>query len=158
VLTQWSAARMFAGTSKGFHIHPPFIPEGYTPAQWFQFLFDPKDEERFSRRHYDKEQWDVMYFLQGRVEIFLVDEREGLPRRIMRVLIEGDNHRGENNAGVIIPPGVAHAIHVEGSEDVITVYGTSTTFARENEGRIACEIESATLNNGWNKYLAQGKA
>src|SRR5689334_4767727 len=23
---QWSAARMFAGTAKGFHVHPPSIP------------------------------------------------------------------------------------------------------------------------------------
>src|SRR5438132_869406 len=33
---QWAAARMFAGTAKGFHIHPPFIPEDETPERWFQ--------------------------------------------------------------------------------------------------------------------------
>ena len=26
---QWATAKMFAGTSKGFHIHPPHIPEGH---------------------------------------------------------------------------------------------------------------------------------
>ena len=26
---QWSAARMFAQTAKGFHIHPPSVPEGH---------------------------------------------------------------------------------------------------------------------------------
>src|SRR5262249_3867882 len=25
---QWSAARMFAHTAKGFHVHPPSVPEG----------------------------------------------------------------------------------------------------------------------------------
>jgi hypothetical protein len=25
---QWATARMFANTAKGFHVHPPFIPEG----------------------------------------------------------------------------------------------------------------------------------
>src|SRR5688572_22889308 len=36
---QWATARMFTGTAKGFHIHPPFIPEGEAPEQWFQRLF-----------------------------------------------------------------------------------------------------------------------
>src|SRR6478752_4393085 len=36
---QWATARMFAGTAKGFHIHPPHIPEGTEPAAWFQRLF-----------------------------------------------------------------------------------------------------------------------
>ena len=46
-------------------------------------------------------------------------------------------------SAVVIPPGVAHAIRVEGSEDVIMVYGTSTSFRPEFEGRIASEIETA---------------
>ena len=29
---QWATARMFARTAKGFHIHPPSIPEGKDPA------------------------------------------------------------------------------------------------------------------------------
>ena len=28
---QWSAARMFVQTAKGFHIHPPSVPEGHFP-------------------------------------------------------------------------------------------------------------------------------
>src|SRR5687767_7878695 len=36
---QWAAARMFAGTAKGFHIHPPHIPAGEDPAEWFQKLY-----------------------------------------------------------------------------------------------------------------------
>ena len=36
---QWATARMFAGTAKGFHIHPPHLPEGTTPEAWFQRLF-----------------------------------------------------------------------------------------------------------------------
>ena len=47
---------------------------------------------------YDDEQWDVMFFLQGRVEIILCDIRAGLPRRVMRFFIDGDNHRSHNNA------------------------------------------------------------
>src|SRR5919197_851219 len=28
---QWAAARMFSGTAKGFHVHPPSIPENSDP-------------------------------------------------------------------------------------------------------------------------------
>jgi dTDP-4-dehydrorhamnose 3,5-epimerase-like enzyme len=71
----------------------------------------------------------------------------------MRFFIDGDNHQGSNNVGVVVPPGVAHAIRVEGSEDVIMVYGTSTVFHPEFEGRIASEIETAGLPEGWQKLL-----
>src|SRR4029077_11844746 len=110
----------------------------------------------YSLRPYDREQWDVMFFLQGRAEIFLRDARAGLPERTMRFLVEGDNHRGRNNVGIVIPPGVAHAIRAEGSEDVIMVYGTSTTFQPEFEGRIASEIEASELPGSWRKFLGQG--
>src|SRR5213080_382106 len=36
---QWATARMFASTAKGFHIHPPHIPEDTTPEAWFRRLF-----------------------------------------------------------------------------------------------------------------------
>jgi hypothetical protein len=49
---------------------------------------------------------------------------------------------------------VAHAIRVEGSEDVIMVYGTSTSFRPEFEGRIASEVESAILPEAWQKFLS----
>ena len=100
----------------------------------------------------------MMFFLQGRVEMILCDIRAGLPRRVMRFFVDGDNHRGNNNAGVVIPPGVAHAIRVEGAEDVIMVYGTSTIFHPEFEGRIASEIETAELPESWQKFLALGRA
>jgi dTDP-4-dehydrorhamnose 3,5-epimerase-like enzyme len=86
--------------------------------------------------------------------MILIDERVGLPRRVMRFFIEGDDQRGPNNAAVIIPPGVAHALRVEGSRDVITVYGTSTKFNPEAEGRIAAGVESAPLPEEWRAYLA----
>jgi dTDP-4-dehydrorhamnose 3,5-epimerase-like enzyme len=149
---QWATARMFAGTAKGFHIHPPHIPEGEEPAAWFNRLF-VQEPTNYSLRPYDLEQWDLMFFLQGAGEMILVDEREGMERRIMRFLIEGDDHRGPNNAGVIIPAGVAHAIRSEGSADTIMVYGTSTVFNPEFEGRIASEVESAPLPVEWQKYL-----
>jgi len=149
---QWSAARMFPQTAKGFHVHPPNIPEGSAAADWSRRLF-VDEPENYSLRRYDAEQWDVMFFLQGRVEMILCDIRAGLPRRVMRFFIDGDNHRSNNNAGVIIPPGVAHAIRAEGAEDVIMVYGTSTTFHPEFEGRIASEVESAELPQSWRKFL-----
>ena len=74
-------------------------------------------------------------------------------KRIMRFFIDGDNHQSSNNAGVVVPPGVAHAIRVEGSEDVIMVYGTSTVFHPEFEGRIASEVESAELPEAWREFL-----
>lgn len=149
---QWATARMFAGTAKGFHIHPPHIPEGTSPAAWFQRLF-VAEPQNFSLRPYDREQWDAMFFVQGNVEMLLVDERAGLERRIMRFIIEGDDRRGPNTAGVVIPAGVAHALRVEGSTDAIMVYGTTTKFDPAFEGRIADSVERAPLPDDWQRYL-----
>ncbi|MGI8821136.1 MAG: hypothetical protein ACR2ID_09765 [Chthoniobacterales bacterium] len=151
--SQWAAARMFAQTAKGFHIHPPHVPEGSDPAEWLQRLF-VREPGNFALRTYEREQWDVMFFVQGMAEMILRDGRAGLPARTMRLLIDGDNHRSSNNVGVVIPPGVAHAIRVEGSEDLIMVYGTSTSFQPEFEGRIAAEVETASLPESWQQFLA----
>ena len=153
--TQWSAARMFANSAKGFHIHPPHIPDDTTAEKWLRRLFVAQPQNH-SLRPYDREQWDVMFFLQGRAEIFLRDARAGMPERNMRFFVDGDNHRGRNNVGIVIPPGVAHAIRAEGSEDVIMVYGTSTTFQPEFEGRIASEVETAELPASWRIFLGRG--
>jgi dTDP-4-dehydrorhamnose 3,5-epimerase-like enzyme len=149
---QWATATMFANTAKGFHIHPPSIPEGVDPAEWFARLFG-ETPENFELRPYDREQWDVMFFVQGTVEMILVDERAGLDRRVMRLLIDGDDQRGPNNIGIVIPAGVAHALRAEGARDVIMVYGTSTSFDPSFEGRISSEIESAPLPEEWQKYI-----
>ncbi len=150
---QWAAARMFAQSAKGFHVHPPSVPEGVEPADWFHRLFvaDPRD---YTLRHYDDEQWDIMFFVQGVAEMILRESRAGMPPRTMRFFVDGDNRRSNNNVAVIIPPGVAHAIRVEGSEDLITVYGTSTSFQAEFEGRIASDIETATLPDSWQRFLS----
>src|SRR5919198_595400 len=150
---QWSAARMFSGTAKGFHVHPPSIPERSDAGDWLRRLYID-EPDNYSARTYDNEQWDVMFFIQGRVEIILYDIRAGLPRRVMRFFVDGDNHRSKSNVGVVIPPGVAHAIRVEGAEDVVMVYGTSTVFRPEFEGRIASEVESAALPESWRKFLS----
>ena len=152
---QWSAARMFANSAKGFHIHPPNIPENTTAEKWLRRLF-VNQAQNYSLRPYDREQWDVMFFLQGKAEVFLRDVRAGLSERTMRLFVDGDNHRSRNNVGIVIPPGVAHAIRAEGSEDVLMVYGTSTTFQPEFEGRIASEIEVAELPDSWRKFLGSG--
>ena len=150
---QWANARMFAQTAKGFHVHPPSIPDGTTPADWLRRCF-VDEPENYSLRRYEHEQWDVMFFVQGIAEMILRDVRVGLPARTMRFFVDGDNHRGANNVGIVVPPGVAHAIRVEGSEDVIMVYGTSTPFRPEFEGRIASEVETATLPESWQGFLA----
>jgi dTDP-4-dehydrorhamnose 3,5-epimerase-like enzyme len=151
---QWSAARMFSGTAKGFHVHPPSIPENCDPVDWLRRLYID-EPDNYSWRRYDEEQWDVMFFAQGRIEMILYDIRAGLPRRAMRLFVDGDNHRSDNNVGIVIPPGVAHAIRVEGTEDVIMVYGTSTVFSPEFEGRIASDVETAALPESWQKFLSQ---
>ena len=151
---QWSAARMFASTAKGFHVHPPSVPEGSVAADWLRRLF-VDEPENYSLRRYGDEQWDVMFFLQGRVEMILCDIRAGLPRRVMRFFVDGDNHRGNNNVGIVIPAGVAHALRAEGGEDVMMVYGTSTIFHPEFEGRIASDVENAELPESWQKFLDQ---
>jgi dTDP-4-dehydrorhamnose 3,5-epimerase-like enzyme len=149
---QWAAARMFVGSAKGFHIHPPSIPEGADAAEWFSKMF-AKPGSNYGSRPYDKEQWDVIFFVQGRVEVLLRDARAGLDTRVMRFFIDGDNRRGRNNAGMVVPAGVAHAMRVEGNEDAIMVYGTSTSFHPEFEGRIASEIETASLPASWASFL-----
>jgi dTDP-4-dehydrorhamnose 3,5-epimerase-like enzyme len=151
---QWAAARMYPGTAKGFHIHPPHIPEGTAPEAWFHRLFIA-ESENFSLRPYALEQWDAMFFVQGKIEMLLIDERAGLERRLMRFIIDGDDYRGVSNAGVVIPAGVAHALRVEGSADAIMVYGTSTVFDPAAEGRIADEIERAPLPEAWERYIGR---
>jgi dTDP-4-dehydrorhamnose 3,5-epimerase-like enzyme len=89
--------------------------------------------------------------------MILRDARAGLPPRTMRFFVDGDNHRSNNNVGVVVPPGVAHAIRAEGSEEVIMVYGTSTAFNPEFEGRIASEIETAPLPESWAAFLEQSE-
>jgi dTDP-4-dehydrorhamnose 3,5-epimerase-like enzyme len=149
---QWANARMFAQTAKGFHVHPPGIPEGTKPEDWMRRLF-VEEPENYALRRYADEQWDVMFFVQGVAEMVLRDVRAGMPARTMRFFVDGDNHPGANNVGIVVPPGVAHAIRVEGSEDAIMVYGTSTSFRPEFEGRIASEIETAALPESWERFL-----
>lgn len=151
---QWATARMFAQTAKGFHIHPPSIPDGTAAADWFRRTF-VDEADNYALRRYDREQWDVMFIVQGVVEMILREAREGLPVRTMRFIIDGDDHRGATNVAVVIPPGVAHALRVEGSDDVIMVYGTSTSFRPDYEGRIASEVETALLPESWQRFLAQ---
>ena len=153
---QWANARMFAQTAKGFHLHPPSIPDGTAPADWLRRCF-VEEPENYSLRRYEHEQWDVMFFVQGVAEMILRDVRAGLPPRTMRLFVDGDNHRGANNVGVVVPPGVAHAIRVEGSEDVIMVYGTSTSFRPDFEGRIASDVETAGLPESWARFLAKSE-
>jgi dTDP-4-dehydrorhamnose 3,5-epimerase-like enzyme len=149
---QWANARMFPRTAKGFHIHPPSIPAGTAPADWLRRCFI-EEPDNYSLRRYEHEQWDVMFFVQGVAEMILRDVRAGLPPRTMRFFVDGDNHCSVNNVGVVVPPGVAHAIRAEGSEDVIMVYGTSTSFRPDFEGRIASDVEAATLPESWQKFL-----
>jgi dTDP-4-dehydrorhamnose 3,5-epimerase-like enzyme len=153
---QWATAMMYAGTAKGFHIHPPHIPQGTEPAAWFRRLF-LEEPTNYALRPYDKEQWDLMFFPMGRLEMILVDERAGMPRRVMRFWIDGDEHRTADCAAVLIPAGVAHALRAEGSADVLMVYGTSTTFNPAFEGRIQSGIESAGLPPDWEAYLARAR-
>ena len=57
--------------------------------------------------------------------------------------------------GVVIPAGVAHAIRCASPKDLIMVYGTSTVFAPENEGRIAHGIETPTMPEDWEAFWNQ---
>ncbi len=151
---QWASARMFANTAKGFHVHPPSIPEDRKPAEWMRQLY-LEEPQNFSARPYEREQWDVIFFVQGMVEMILRDARDGLDPRIMRFFIDGDNHRSANNVGVVVPAGVAHAIRTEGTEDVMMVYGTSTSFRPEFEGRLASQVETAELPASWSAFLRE---
>lgn len=149
---QWASALMHRDSAKGFHIHPPHIPEGEEPGKWLSKLF-LDDHENYSARPYDKEQWDVMFFLTGICEMLLVDERAGMSRRMIRITIMGDSRPGPDNVAVVIPPGVAHALRSIGNEDLVMVYGTSTVFNPAAEGRIESGVEKAPLPQDWERYL-----
>lgn len=149
---QWASALMHRDSAKGFHIHPPHVPDGTDATQWFRELY-VESPEACSRRPYDREQWDVMFFLTGLCEMILVDEREGLTRRVMRFTIAGDSKPGNDNVAVVIPPGVGHALRSIGNEDLIMVYGTSTTFNPDWEGRIGSAIENSPLPPDWTEYI-----
>jgi len=149
---QYASALMHRDSAKGFHIHPPFIPSEYDAESWFQKCF-VSEAENYSLRNYDKEQWDVMFFLTSICEMLLVDERVGMPRRVMRFTIAGDSNPGADNAGVVIPPGVSHALRSIGSEDLIMAYGTSTSFNPDWEGRISSDVELAPLDESWEQYI-----
>src|SRR5213592_2014811 len=41
---QWSAARMFAHSAKGFHVHPPSIPRKSGAAAWLRRVFIDEPE------------------------------------------------------------------------------------------------------------------
>ena len=84
---------MFAQTAKGFHVHPPSIPDGTGPEEWMHRLFI-EETDNYGLRRYSEEQWDVMFFVQGVAEMILCDVRAGLPRRTMRFFVDGDNHPG----------------------------------------------------------------
>lgn len=154
---QWASALMHRDSAKGFHIHPPHVPADVAAADWFQRLYVNSPDD-YAVRPYDREQWDVMFFLTGLCEMILVDEREGLTRRVMRFTISGDSKPGNDNAAVVIPPGVGHALRSIGNEDLIMVYGTSTTFNPDWEGRIGSAIENAPLPPDWSDYLGRGCA
>src|SRR5438045_8412234 len=71
---QWATARMFANTAKGFHVHPPFVPEGEDPAKWLRRRSSGKANVASK---YEAEQWDVMFFVKVRVEMILGVVSEG---------------------------------------------------------------------------------
>lgn len=149
---QWASALMHRDSAKGFHIHPPHVPDGESPEEWFRklYLSEPQD---YATRPYNREQWDVMFFLTGICEMLLVDERAGMQRRVMRFTIQGDSRPGPDNTAVVIPAGVAHALRNIGNEDLIMVYGTTTTFNPAWEGRIESGVEKAPLPEDWERYL-----
>ena len=149
---QYASASMHAKSAKGFHIHPPHIPAEYSAEDWFSkcYINEPAN---FSLRNYGLEQWDVMFFLTSICEVFLVDERVGMPRNVMRFTIHGDKYPGSENAAVVIPPGVAHAIKNIGAEDLIMTYGTSTPFNPDWEGRIVSCVEEVSLDERWETYM-----
>lgn len=149
---QWSATRIYAGTVKGFHIHPPHVPEGREAGDWFRELYGSPDADP-RRRPYALEQWDLMQPVAGSCEMLLLDERDGLERRTMRFFVDAGG-AGLDSAGVVIPPGVAHAIRVESSADLLMVYGTTVTFSPELEGRLAASVEFADLPPEWTRFLA----
>src|SRR5437588_11414092 len=97
-----------------------------TAEKWLRRLFI-NQPQNYSLRPYDREQWDIMFFLQGRAEICLRDGRAGLPARSRRFFADGDNHRSRNNVGGVIPPGVAVSILDEGAQNSIRSYGSYTT-------------------------------
>ncbi len=127
-------------------------PGRHGAADWFRRLF-VDEPENYSLRRYEQEQWDVMFFVQGRGGDDPARCARGNAGANDALFRRWRQSPRRNNVAVVIPPGVAHAIRVEGSEDVIMVYGTSTSFRPEFEGRIASEVETAALPESWQRFF-----
>ena len=151
---QWAAARMFADTAKGFHIHPPSVPEGTAPGAWFRrcFIDEP---ENYSLRRYDHEQWDVMFFTQGDVEMILRDERAGMLRARCDSLSTATTSAARTTSRSSSRRRRARPAR-GGLRNDIMVYGTSTIFDPEFEGRIATTWRRP-LPEEWAKFLAKSE-
>ena len=148
---QWSAARMFAHSAKGFHVHPPFIPAETTAENWHRRLFVAQSKD-FSLRRYDEEQWDVMFFIQGRAEMILQRCAEGTSDANDAFFHRRRRSSGRGQCGGRHPAGSGACDSCwKARGDVIMVYGTSTKFRPEFEGRIASEVEEAALPKSWRK-------
>ena len=65
-----------------------------------------------------------------------------------------DPRRGAFPAPGISAEGKGILLRNVGNEDLIMVYGTSTVFNPEWEGRIASDVEKAPLPQDWDRYLA----
>src|SRR5256885_14147013 len=57
---QWSGARMFSGTAKGFFMCPTGNPENIYPVDWLRRL-DIFETDNYLARGYDNQEWDVMF-------------------------------------------------------------------------------------------------
>ena len=97
-----------------------------------------------------------MFFLQGRVEMILCDVRARFAAARHAILHRWRQSSRQQQCGSgRFHPASRTRFASKGAEDVIMVYGTSTIFHPEFEGRIASEIESAELPESWQKFLGR---
>src|SRR5438105_12753303 len=62
---QWAAARMFANSAKGFHVHPPYVRPGGDRPKWLRVKFR---ENTPAATDYEAGHGEEWFFCQGRME------------------------------------------------------------------------------------------
>ena len=127
----------------------------YDRRKWLRRLF-VRSPENYSLRRYDDEQWDVMFFLQGTVEMICAMCVPAFPSAScvsssMAIIIAAATMSEWS-----FHPASRTPFAWKAAEDVIMVYGTSTIFQPEFEGRIVSDVESAELPESWRKFRGRG--
>jgi dTDP-4-dehydrorhamnose 3,5-epimerase len=112
---------------------------GVAPSQWNVTVSEPGVLRGV---HVHLEHTDYIAVIEGRADVGLHDARPGSPTEGAAALVE---LRGEETAGLTIPPGVFHGLYFH--ERSIFLYGLSHEWTPEDD--LACRWDDPRLAIPW---------